>query len=49
MVPFARVEAEELCGRGRHELDEAIWRKMLAVDLHLYRQDLGDARCRGRR
>ena len=29
---FARIEAKEFCGRGCHELDETIRRKMLAVD-----------------
>src|SRR6266566_2156825 len=29
---FARVEAEELCGRGCNELDKTVRRKMLAVD-----------------
>ncbi len=29
---FARVEAEEFCGRGGNELDETIGGKMFAVD-----------------
>ena len=29
---FARIEAEEFCGRGCNKLDKAIRRKMLAVD-----------------
>src|SRR5260370_4606962 len=29
---FARVEAEEFCGRGRDKLDKTVRRKMFAVD-----------------